>query len=304
MLRSTLLVVLGLTMLIGLAISEEPLEVRSNSLQFSYEDSISGYGSFASNNKLVAQGPHADARVPKRLTDVVLQKKDHGSGSIERDAIIKSNELIKIQIEPDVIYAYGLIGALDNHSMIYAPQSMPIGNGYYAAHPVNFSSLLGDAAQIKNYASETSMGHEIEQAHAVNMDLMAKVEDDYSGWNPSKGLGRTLMNLGGGVTSGTARIRMLQGDTSDFGKIGKIASHNPNIDVEEDYTGTFDILTKMNLTLPVTKVVSEDSWLPCCSGGWVDMMNPDKKGFGADAKRIFDCTCPKVPIEAEFQREG
>lgn len=112
----TLLVVLGLTMLIGLVISEEPLEVRSNGIQFSFEDSISGSGNFASNNKLVAQGPHADPRELGRLADVVLQEKNHGSGSIERDVVINSNKLIKIQIAPDVIYAYGLIAALDNHS--------------------------------------------------------------------------------------------------------------------------------------------------------------------------------------------
>lgn len=294
-----LLVVLGLTMLIGLVMSEEPLEVRSNGIQFSFEDSVSGSGNFASNNKLVAQGPHANPRVLERLADVVLQEKNHGSGSIERDAVINSNKLIKIQIEPDVIYAYGLIAVLDNHSMVYASQAIPIGKGYYATHPVKFNSLLGDSAQIKNYASETSMGHEIEQAHAVNMDLMAKVEDDHSGWNPSKGLARTLMNLDGGITSGSARIKMLQGDTSGVDRIGKVASHNPNIDVEEDYTGTFDIVTKMNLTLPVTKIVSGDSWLPCCSGGWVDMMNPDKKAFGVDAKGIFDCTCPKEYLGAK-----
>jgi hypothetical protein len=45
--------------------------------------------------------------------------------------------------------------------------------------------------------------------------------------------------------------------------------------------------------VPVTKTVSEDYWLPCCSGGWVDMMSSEKKDFGTDAKGIFDCTCLK-----------
>jgi hypothetical protein len=49
----------------------------------------------------------------------------------------------------------------------------------------------------------------------------------------------------------------------------------------------------MNLTLPVYKSVSEDSWLPCCSDGWEDMIYSEKKDFGADVKGIFDCTCPK-----------
>ena len=53
--------------------------------------------------------------------------------------------------------------------MVYGPQNISIGNGYYAIHPVNFNSLLGEMTQIKNYASKTSMGQEINYAHAINM---------------------------------------------------------------------------------------------------------------------------------------
>jgi hypothetical protein len=60
--------------------STEPLEVRSESMQFNYEDSVSGHGNFASNNKITAQGPHADPRVTMRLADVSLLKMNHGSG--------------------------------------------------------------------------------------------------------------------------------------------------------------------------------------------------------------------------------
>jgi hypothetical protein len=279
-------------MIVGLAMSTDPLDERFNGVQFNYEDSISGHGNFASNNKITAQGPHADARVYSRLADVYLQKMNHGSGSIERESIITSNESTKNQTDPDVVYAFGLIATLDNNNLVYYPQTMSIGNGYYATHPVKFSTLLGDKTLIKNYASETSMVHETRQAKAINMDLVASVEDDYSYTGASKGLARSLMNLNGGVTSGTAHIGMLQGNigTLDF---GKSAWHKSDIMVDEDYTGTFNFTTKMNLTVPVTKILSEDSWLPCCSGGWVDMTYSDKKYFGADAKGIFDCTCPK-----------
>jgi hypothetical protein len=277
---------------VGPVMSADPLEVRSKGILFNYEDSISGYGNFGSYNKIAAQGPHADARIQNRLADVDLKKMGHGSGSIERETIISSTESSTIQIEPDTTYAYGLIAALDNNSEVYEPQTMSIGNGYYAVHPVNFNSLIGDKTQIKNFASQTSMSQEIDYAHAINMDLVTSVEDDYSGWNPSKGLTRTLMNLDGSVNSGTAHIGMLQGNVGsrDF---DKSALHKPNIYIDEDYTGTFDFATKMNLTLPVYKTLSEDSWLPCCSGGWADMMYSDKKGFGTDAKGVFDCTCPK-----------
>ena len=171
---------------------------------------------------------------------------------------------------------------------------MSIGNGYYATHPVNFNSLLGDKTQIKNYASKTSMGHEIRNAHGINLDLVASVEDDYYDTGAAKSLSKTLMNLDGDVTSGTANSKMLQGGS----RKSKSAWINPDIDVDQVYTGTFDFSTKMNLTIPVYKSVSEDSWLPCCSGGWDDMINSDKKSFGADTKGIFDCTCFKRILKA------
>ena len=285
-----LLAMLSLTMLVGLAMSADgPLEERSKGVQFSYEDSTSGSGLFASNNKIVAQGPHADPRVLSRLADVYLQKMTHGSGSIERESIITSNESTKTQIDPDVIYAFGLIAALDNNSMVYGPQTMSIGTGYYDTHPVNFNSLLGDKTQIKNYASKTSMGQEINYAHSINMDHVASVEDDYYDTGVAKSLTRSLMNLEGDVTSGTAHLEMLQGGS----RKSKSAWIDPDIDVDQVYTGNFNFATKMNLTVPVYKSVSEDYWLPCCSGGWEDMSYSDKKGFGTDAKGIFDCTCPK-----------
>ncbi len=292
-LRRILLVVLSFTLLIGLAMSADPIQIKSEGTKFNYEDSTSGSGIFASNNKLVVQGPHSDARVLSRLANVYLQKASHGSGSIERESIITSTESRQTQIDPDVIYSYGLIAALDNNSMVYSPQTIAIGKGYYAAHPVNFSSLLGDMAQIKNYASKTSMGQEIDYAHGINMDRVASVEDDYYDTGDAKSLTKTFMNLNGDVTSGTARIEMLQGGT----RKSKSAWSKPDIYVDQVYTGTFNYATKMNLTVPVNKIVSEDFWLPCCSGGWMDMTYSDKKSFGTDAKGIFDCTCHKLLTE-------
>lgn len=291
-----LLVVLGLTMVIGLVISEGPLEERSKGVQFNYEDSVTGNGYSVSYNEIATQVPHDDGH-RDRFADVYLQTKGHGSGSTEQESIIVSNESIINQTSPDMIFAFGLIATLDNRSMVYGPYNISIGRGYYAARPLNFNSLLGDKTQIKNYASETSMIQETKYAKAINKDLLAKVE--YEHYNdtdemPSKGLARSLMNLDMGVTSGTAHIGMLQGNiTLDSLDRDKNAWNKPNIAIDEDYTGTFNLATKMNLTLPVTEILSEDEWLPCCSGGWTDMMNTDKKAFGVDAKGIFDCTCPK-----------
>jgi hypothetical protein len=276
----------------GLVMSADSNEVRSNGVLFNYEDSIKGNGNFAINNRIAAQGPHADARIQDRLADVFLQRMNHGSGSIAGETIISSTESIITQIDPNTTYAYALIAALENSIMVYEPQTMSIGNGYYVTHPVNFTSLLGDKTQIKNYASESSMIQETKYANAINKDMIASVEDDYSGLNPSKGLARSLMNINTSVTSGTAHIGMLQGNIGTLDS-DKSAWHNPTIDVDEVYRGTFSFGIKMNLTLPVFKTSSGDSWLPCCSGGWEDMNYYDHKEFGASAKGIFDCTCTK-----------
>ncbi len=289
-----LLAMLGLTMLIGLAISEDPLEERSKGLQFNYEDGVNGYGDFGSYTQIAAQVPHDDDH-RDRYANVYLQKKNHGSGSIERELIIFSNESLINQTNPDMIYAFGLIATLDSNNMVYSPYNISIGRGYYAARPLNFNSLLGDMTQIKNYASETSMVQETKYAKAVNKNLVAQVEyDHYNDTDemPSKGLARSLMNIDMGVTSGTAHIGMLQGNISlDSLDPDRSAWYKSNIAIDEDYTGTFNLATRMNLTLPVSRIADEDSWMPCCFDGWVDLINSDKKSFGADANEVFDCTC-------------
>ena len=57
-----------------------------------------------------------------------------------------------------------------------------------------------------------------------------------------------------------------------------------DIDLDEVYTGTFDLKTNMSLSWPVVSVVSEDPWLPCCFGGWKNMSSTNKEGFGTDVK--------------------
>jgi hypothetical protein len=276
--------------------SADLLDESIQGIRFNYEDSISGNGYFASYNKIVAQGPFADARVYSRLANVALLKKDHGSGSIERESVLRSTELTYSHIDPDLNYAYGVVAASDNYAMVYSPLTMSIGSGYYSTHPVNFNSLLEGMIQIKNYASKTSMGHEINYAHAINMDLVTKVEDDYLDTGVSRGLAKSSMDLNGGVTEGTAHLTMLQGGI----RKSKSVWSKPDIDVDQIYTGTFDFATNMNLIVPVAKIEADDDWLPCCFGGYLTMptyYQKGSKGFGSNIKGVFDCTAWMQPGE-------
>jgi hypothetical protein len=51
----------------------------------------------------------------------------------------------------------------------------------------------------------------------------------------------------------------------------------------------------MNLYTYTEEKEEEESWLPCCNGGYRDMMVSDSKY--SKAKSIFDCTCFKPPAE-------
>jgi len=283
---------------IGQSMSEEPLEKTSLQVLFNYEDSVSGNGNFASSYKVITQGVHTDPRDSSRLSPVYLHKMDYGSGSIEKEMIMRSDRKSNETSCPDYNYRYALVNVLANSSMTYGPQTMSIDNGYYLAHPVNFNSHLSDMIQIKNYASQTSMVKETKYANAINMELLARIEDDHldTGGSHSKGLASNLMNLNESVISGTAHIGMLQGNFNML-DYGKNAWSKPDINVDEVYTGTFNFATKMNLTRPVVKRVDDDDWMPCCYGGYLDMpiyYQKGSKGFGSDVKDIFDCTCPKM----------
>lgn len=56
-LQKILLAISVWSSLVGLAMSTDPLEVKSKGVQFNYEDSINGHGNFASYNRIVTKGP-------------------------------------------------------------------------------------------------------------------------------------------------------------------------------------------------------------------------------------------------------
>jgi hypothetical protein len=57
----------------------------------------------------------------------------------------------------------------------------------------------------------------------------------------------------------------------------------------------------MNLYTDSDEKEMEDSWLPCCEGGFSDLNYEDSRTFKS-AKGIFDCTCFNVPTKAQFPR--
>jgi len=61
---------------------------------------------------------------------------------------------------------------------------------------------------------------------------------------------------------------------------------------DERFVGEFDINKNIRMKSRFDKILKEDEWLPCCSGGFADMNSLEQRTLKS-AKGIFDCTCPQ-----------
>jgi hypothetical protein len=113
-------------------------------------------------------------------------------------------------------------------------------------------------------------------------------------FKPTKYLGYIIKANTTGIADLSYRLRDSQYDV-------KHQNYPALSEGEERYYGSFDLKRRIEMK-SVFKNSNEtgdeaDNWLPCCYEGWNDMMYLDKKGFGTDAKGVFDCTCyqPSYP---------
>jgi len=117
-------------------------------------------------------------------------------------------------------------------------------------------------------------------------------------FKPTKYLGYLINAKTTGIADLSYRLRDSQYDV-------KHQNYPALSEGEERYYGTYDLARKIEMRSVFEKSDDTDdsdyvadSWLPCCYVGWNDMMYFDKKGFGTDAKRVFDCTCYKGTTKA------
>jgi hypothetical protein len=252
-----------------------------------------------------------------KMGNIAFKDYAHGSGSIDSEAILSAYNETKITHPYYADWndlAESCIQYKETSTMVYAPMKIAIGTGYYAANPLNYNSLLKEKTWIKNYRASTSMHHEIEYAHEITKDLNVigkeKVNITY---DPIfEGVGFTQMRIKEDVKEGKIHIGVLQGtlDNVSSPSPGTITTapwtnwmawKKPAIEIDEDYFGTYHIEKNMTLEVPYKNTIVNYDWLPCCAGGWNDMLAGDQKGYGTSAKGIFDCTCFKVPKTAQFQ---
>jgi len=310
--------VLVLVALIGVSAAQslgQPTWIERN-VSFSFEQSVQGNGYFMNYMYVKA-------------SNLAMKNYAHGSGSINNEMILNSFDYNKTDhpvAEDYIDRDIACIQFKEDNAMVYAPMRMAIGNGFYAANPVDFSSLLKEKTWVKNYLAGSSMHHEVEYAHALDkeLELVAK-ENATNIYDPSYyHVAVTQMKINEDVTDGKAHIGVLQEgndpgfSTSYIGKDltdprfgaagvkGPYAWKKPSIEIDEDYWGTYHIEKNMTLEVPYKKKYANDDWLPCCFGGYLTMpkyyQSGTKGSFGSNVKAVFDCTCNKALTEAQFPR--
>ena len=271
---------------------------------FDFEQSVQGNGYFMTY-------------MYAKSGNIAFKNYAHGSGSINNEATLTYQYWNK---STHNVYAdyndwnQNCIQFKEDNAMVYAPMRIAVGTGYYAANPLDYSSLLKERTEAKNYRSGTSMLHEVEYAHALDKELDVTLKEKYNyTYDPELvGVGYTQMKVVEDVTDGKAHIGVLQANenfptmTPSQDLVGntqmrRSAIQNPAIEIDEDYWGTYHIEKNMTLEVPYYLKQTRDDWLPCCFGGFDYMNYLDKKPFKS-ATGVFDCTCFKAPTQAQFPR--
>jgi len=276
---------------------------------FDFEQSVQGNGYFMTY-------------LYAKSGNVAVKNYAHGSGSLSSEATLTYQTLYKKNHQNYADYNdfyQNCIQFKEDVAMVYAPMKIAVGTGYYAANPLDYSSLLKEKTWVKNYRAGTSMHHEVEYAHALDKELNIDVKEKFNyTYDPVfEGVAYTRMMVNEDVTDGKAHIGVLQANR-DFASSNPTlentnlvdpkvvnfrnsAWRNPSIEIDEDYWGTYHIEKNMTLEVPYYRKTTLDNWLPCCFGGFDDMTAVDKKTLKL-ATGIFDCTCFKAPTEAQFPR--
>ena len=127
---------------------------------FDFEQSVQGNGYFMTY-------------LYAKSGNIAVKNYAHGSGSLNSEATLTYQYWDKKNHPAYADYndfAQNCIQFKEDVAMVYAPMRIAVGNGYYAANPLDYSSLLKEKTWVKNYRAGTSMHHEVEYAHALDKE--------------------------------------------------------------------------------------------------------------------------------------
>jgi len=330
------IVVLALIAFIGIVAAQDleddyALEKEEKKMTFAMEQRVSGVGFFSTYR--YALMPDVIGTEGRLFNGVELKKKGHGSGTINTESLFSGEstytntshffdtdegeeiEILERRGEIVVFEEYeeeatSVVALKEDGKMTYNPTIMAMGAKYYALHPITFKSLLNDETSVRNRDGFNSLNHMIEDAHGLDIALDAQSDATNTTINVDENLIDGKAHFGALQLAGIPRDEEAEEDTEEEAEgdapilgLAMKAWHKPLAEVDADYIGTYHIKNNMTLTTSSDEKEFEDSWLPCCFGGYLDMpLNYQKgaMGFGSNVKAIFDCSCAKVPSEGQF----
>jgi len=177
--------------------------------------------------------------------------------------------------------------------MKYGPKTVEIGGGHNSKHPLNHSPQSDRQTWVINEIDGSSLQHEISNAQALNQELgLISGEGCYENDLLKKGTTAVQMSIKEGIINGRVHFGVLQGkrinqirriDTIDP---GPTIWKNPEIDIDENYQGTFDIEKNIDIQRPYTTFQVSEIWLPC-SWSEFDLHDYYRKRTRMDL--IFNC---------------
>jgi hypothetical protein len=288
---------------------DNPTTLEQKDLKFDFEQNVSGTG-FSASYKY-AQMPDATGTEGRLFDGVEAKNKAHGSGKIDADskmyaestytnktwingAYDEDGEVIQDEEE-----STSIVRMKEDSNMVYNPLVMAIGSRYYDLHPIAFNALLNEEYWIKNRDGLNSLHHSVDQAHGLNIAFNAQSDATNNTMNIDENLVNGRAHFGALQLVGIPVDEVPEEDSEEVQVLGPAmkAWKKSLIELDEDYIGSYNIKKNMNLYTYSDDIEKEDSWLPCCSGGFSDMNYEDANAIKS-ASDVFDCTCFNVPGKA------
>lgn len=176
------------------------------------------------------------------------------------------------------------------NNIISAPISLSVGSGYYSSHPIDYGSGMGSQTQMVNKDTATSMSHDVDYAHRLDGETeFAATSNSIRQYGPEMAeydsSATTHMMINEDVTDGKVSIGVLQG--SGKKGTGTSAWKDPDLEIDEEYVGTYHIYKNMTLTAPYSLLQHGDGWLNCCAEYYFGMDRQDRLPI-ISANEIFD----------------
>ncbi len=330
--REGILALLALFALISMAVAEDDYQIsrEDDNLTFSIDQNVSGSGFFSTYR--YALMPDAIGPEGRLFNGVEAKNQAHASGTQDMESLFSgestyvNESTLNPEIDEEDKYVHGehimkfddyeetttsIIDLKEDNALTYSPMSLSVGLRYYDRHPLAFNSLIKDGVWIKNRDGLSSVDHVVENAHALSKLLNANSDFVNLSLNVEEDLTEGKSHFGALQLEEYPRDEPEEEESEEVAleeeaeepetpKIAMKIWHTPLVELDEDYIGSFHMKKNMTLAWNEDDEEYDYSWLPCCSGGFLDMNLMER--VDRSVSGIFDCTCYNVPTEAQFQR--